>query len=205
MTSPTLSRTVFVLLSICSFFLSSSVSFAQVNSTERGMAIGMLDMTKDAIKKNYYDPTFHGVDIDFVFEQAKERMKVAPTRDALMMTIASAVLSLDDSHTNFFPPARAAEIEYGWVVEMLGDDCYVTHVKPKSDAEAKGLKPGDKLLAIDGFKPTRKNLWQMYYRYFAIAPTSKVAMTLLSPGDTQPHVLEVQTRIAKTAGVVSMR
>ena len=41
------------------------------------MALGMLDATKDAIKKNYYDPTFHGVDIDFVFEQAKERMKAA--------------------------------------------------------------------------------------------------------------------------------
>ena len=120
------------------------------------MAIGMLDMTKDAIKKNYYDPTYHGVDIDFVFEQAKERMKTAPSRDALMMTIASAVLAFDDSHTNFFPLARAAEIEYGWMVDMVGDDCVVTHVRPKSDAEAKGLKVGDKLVAIDGFRPTRR-------------------------------------------------
>ena len=126
------------------------------------MAIGMLDMTKDAIKRNYYDPTYHGVDIDFVFEQAKERMKTARRHETrFMMTIASAVLAFDDSHTNFFPPARAAEIEYGWMVDMVGDDCVVTHVRPKSDAEAKGLKVGDKLVAIDGFRPTPKNLWRI--------------------------------------------
>ncbi|MGH7782748.1 MAG: S41 family peptidase, partial [Candidatus Binatia bacterium] len=162
-------------------------------------------MTKDAIKKNYYDPTFHGVDIDFVFDQAKERMKVAPTRDALMMTIASAVLSLDDSHTNFFPPARAAEIEYGWMVDMVGDDCYITHIKPGSDAETKGLKVGDRLLAIDGFKPTRKNLWQMFYRYLAVAPVSHVSMTLLSPDQDKPHTLDIQTKIAKTSSFVNLQ
>src|SRR5687768_6183722 len=131
---------------------SGSVS-AQVTGTDRDMALGLLDITKDAIKKNYYDPKFRGVDLDFVFDQAKERMKAATTRDALMLTVASAVLTLDDSHTIFIPPARAAEIDYGWQVGVIGDDCYITRVKPKSDAEAKGLKAGDKLLAIDGFRP----------------------------------------------------
>lgn len=177
---------------------------AQVTSNERDMAFGMLTMTKDAIKNNYYDPTFHGVDLDFVFEQAKERMKAATNRDQLMMTIASAVLSLDDSHTTFFPPARAAAIDYGWQVRVVGDDCYVARVKPKSDAEAKGLKPGDKLITIDGFKPTRKNLWQMQYRYFTIAPTAKVNMTVLSPGGKEPKTLSVETKITKTGNVISI-
>lgn len=110
------------------------------------------------------------------------------------------------SHTPiFFPPSRAAEVDYGWVVEMFGDDCYVTHIKPKSDAEAKGLKVGDKLLAIDNFKPTRKNMWQMDYRYYAVAPAAKVTMTLLSPGDAKPHILEIQTKIMNTGGVVSLQ
>jgi C-terminal processing protease CtpA/Prc len=179
-------------------------SAAQVSGNDREIAIGMLGATKDEIKKNYYDPTFHGVDIDFVFDQAKERMKAAPTRDALMMTIASAVLALDDSHTTFFPPARAAEIEYGWNIGMIGEDCFVTQVKPGSDAQAKGLKIGDKILAIDGVKPTRQNLWKMYYRYFLIAPTARVTMNLLTPGEEKPHTLEVLTRISKTASVVSL-
>ena len=178
---------------------------AQVGSNERDMAIGLLDITKDAIKKNYYDPTFHGVDIDFVFEQAKDRMKSAPNRDALMMTIASAVLSLDDSHTVFLPPRRAAEIEYGWVVGVIGDDCYITRVKPKSDAEAKGLKAGDKLIAIDNYRPTRKNLWQMAYRYNVVAPTARVNMTVLSPGDEKPRTLTVETKIDRTGNVITLR
>lgn len=190
---------------ICFVLLFSVSVSTQVSGNDRGMAFGMLDMTKETIKKNYYDPAFRGVDVDFVFEQARERMKVAPTRDSLMVTIASAVMTFDDSHTTFLPPARAAQIDYGWVVGMVGNDCYVTHVKPKSDAEVKGVKVGDKLLAIDGFKPTRKNLWQMYYRYFSVAPTSKVTMTLLSPGEEKPRVIEVQTKIAKTASLVDMQ
>lgn len=191
---------------IVTIVVSSLVSVplsAQVTSNERGMAFGMLDMTKAAIKENYYDPEFHGVDLDFVFEQARERMKAATTRDALVMTIASAVLTLDDSHTAFLPPARAAAIDYGWQVAAVGDEIYIKRVKPKSDAEAKGLKPGDKLLAIDNFKPTRKNLWQMYYRYFTVAPAASVNMTLLSPGEDKPHTLSIATKITKTGTVVS--
>lgn len=178
---------------------------AQVSSTDRSMALGLLDITKDAIKNNYYDPSFHGVDLDFVFEQARERMKAAPTRDAMMLTIASAVLTLDDSHTTFIPPARAAEFEYGWRTGVIGDDVYITRVKPGSDAEAKGLKPGDKLITIDGFRPMRKNLWQMEYRYNIVAPAARVNMTILSPGDEKPRQLTIETKIEKTAGVITFR
>jgi carboxyl-terminal processing protease len=204
MKNPKLYSSIAMFVALTFVFLIGNIP-AQVNGNDRRMAIGMLGMTKDAIKNNYYDPAFHGVDIDFVFEQAKERMKTAPTRDALMMIIAQTVLAFDDSHTTFFPPSRAADIDYGWRVAMVGDDCFVTRIKPKSDAEAKGLKIGDKLLAIDGFKPTRKNLWQMYYRYFSIAPRAQVAMTLLSPGDEKPHTLEIQTKIEKSAGVITMQ
>ena len=176
---------------------------AQVSKIDREMAFVMLERTKDAIKNNYYDPTFHGVDIDFVFEQAKARIQAAPTRDALMMTIASAVMSLDDSHTTFFPPARAAEIDYGWQAGVYGDDCYVMRVKPNSDAEAKGLKAGDKLLTIDGLTPTRKNIWKMYYRYFVVAPAANVKMTVLHPGYEKPETLSINTKIEKTSEVMT--
>ncbi len=189
----------------CILLLPTFQTYAQVNGTDRNMAIGHLEMTKEAIKKNYYDPTYHGVDIDFVFDQAKERMKVAPTRDALMLTIASAVLSLNDSHTTFVPPVRAAEVEYGWTAGVIGDDCYITHVKPGSDAEAKGLKPGDRLFGIDNFRPTRKNLWQMSYRYFVVAPAARVNMTILSPGDEKPRTLSVDTKIERSGGTITLQ
>ena len=197
-------RLVCLTVAVNVVLLCASVS-AQVSDNDRDMAIGLLEITKNTIKKNYYDPTYRGVDLDYVFEQAKERMKTASTRDALMLTIASAVLTLDDSHTVFIPPPRAADIDYGWRVGVIGNDVYITRVKPRSDAEAKGIKPGDKLLAIDGFKPTRKNLWQMAYRYNIVAPAARVNMTILSPGDEKPRVVPVETKIEKTAGVITMR
>ena len=194
-----------VLLFACLLVLPAPQTVAQVDSTDRNMAIGILEMTKETIKKNYYDPTYHGVDLDFVFEQAKERMKAAQTRDALMLTIASAVMTLNDSHTTFIPPVRAAEVEYGWKVGVIGDDCYIMHVKAGSDAEAKGLKPGDRLLGIDGFRPTRKNRWQMAYRYFVVAPAARVNMTIQSPGDEKPRTVSVDTKISRTGGTITLQ
>lgn len=177
---------------------------AQVSGADRANALGMLDTLRGNLKNNYYDPSYHGVDLDFVYEQAKERMKTAATRDELMMTLAQITLAFNDRHTIFVPPPRSADVEYGWRVSVVGKDCFVTGIKPKSDAEAKGLKVGDKVLSINNVKLTRENLWQMYYRYYLLSPTGMVRFVVLSPNDAAPHTLDVQTKISKTANAVSI-
>jgi C-terminal processing protease CtpA/Prc len=179
-------------------FVSAGTS-AQMSGGDRDFAQGMLSNVKNEIKSNYYDPAFHGVDLDYVWELAGQKLKTDTTRDAMMMTIASAVLTLDDSHTVFFPPSRAAHIDYGWVVDVVGTEGYVTGIKPKSDAEAKGLKVGDRVLSIDGVKPTRENRWRTYYRLFAVMPATKVTMVVLRPGEEKPRTFEIQTKISRTA------
>jgi C-terminal processing protease CtpA/Prc len=178
--------------------LSASMS-AQVEGNDRSLAQGMLNNVKNEIKSNYYDTSFRSVDIEYVWELANQKIKTDLTRDAMMMTIASAVLTLDDSHTTFFPPSRAADIEYGWVISMIGDGCYVIAIKPQSDAEAKGLKIGDRVLQIDGVKPTRDNRWKTLYRLYAVMPATKVTMTVIRPGEEQPRSFEIHTKISKTA------
>lgn len=175
---------------------------AQIGSSERDIALGMLDITKDSIKKNYYAPNYRGLDLEAVFAQAKAKVKAATTRDELMSIVAQSSLTFNDSHTFFIPPSRSANIEYGWRVSMIGDECYIVAVKPQSDAEAKGLKVGDKVIAVDNYAPTKESLWKMFYRYYSLAPTGSVRLNVQSPNEKQPRTLDVATKITKTSNLV---
>ena len=110
-----------------------------LSSLDRERARGMLNVIKGDLKKNYYDPAMHGMDLDARFKAADEKMN-------------------GDSHTFFIPPQRTSRTEYGWQMHMVGEHCYVTAVKPGGDAEAKGLKVGDAVLSVDRFTPD----WELF-------------------------------------------
>ncbi|HEY0547516.1 MAG TPA: S41 family peptidase [Pyrinomonadaceae bacterium] len=169
---------------------------------DRDNARAMLRDMKDDIKSNYYDPNFRGMNLDEHFKEADEKLKQATTRDQLMLVIAQAVLDFNDSHLFFAPPSRAADFEYGWQMQMFGDACYITAVKPKTDAGAQGLKPGDTVLSVDGFRPTRDNLWKMYYRYYALMPARSIRLVVQSPGEAKPRQLDVASKIKKRTAAI---
>lgn len=169
---------------------------------DRDSADAMLDAAKDDLKKNYYDPSLRGIDIESKFKEAKERVKQATSRDQLIVTVAQTLLDFNDSHTFFIPPSRAAKVEYGWEMQMVGDAAFVTGVKPKTDAEAKGLKPGDLIVSVDGYAPSRENMWKMYYRYYALMPARGMRLMVQSPGEVQPREIEVLAKIERGANVV---
>src|SRR5262245_56042323 len=113
---------------------------------DRGRA--MLSTIKDDLKKNYYDSSFRGIDLEKRFKETDEKIKQATSNSQIYGYIAQFMLDLDDSHTFFFPPQRRARIDYGWQMQMIGDKCYVIAVKPGSDAEAKGVKVGDEVYSV---------------------------------------------------------
>jgi C-terminal processing protease CtpA/Prc len=141
-----------------------------VDRLERERAQVMLQDVDSDIRKYYYDPKLHGVDWDTKVRSAKEAIAKATTREALVLEIAAVLEALDDSHTLFVPPHDPIHQEYGWRYQMVGARCHVTHVRPKSDAEAKGLKPGDEVLSINGFTPTRESLNKMEYVFDLLLP-----------------------------------
>jgi carboxyl-terminal processing protease len=169
---------------------------------DRDSAEAMLDAAKDDLKKNYYDPALRGVDLEIKFKDAKERVKQATTRDQLIIIVAQTLLDFNDSHTFFIPPSRAAKVEYGWEMQMVGDAAFITAVKPKTDAEAKGLKPGDLIVSVDGYPPSRENMWKMYYRYYALMPARGMRLQVRSPGQAEPHEIEVLAKVERGANVV---
>lgn len=180
---------IIVLLGSTHLGLSQSIS-----SQDRDRGLIMLKTARDEIRKNYYDAGFRGIDLDARTKLAEERIKQAKSNSEVFGIIAQVLLDFNDSHTVFLPPRRAARVEYGWQMQTFGDNCYVIAVKPKSDAEAKGLKPGDQVLKIDGIAPNRGNLWFYYYLYTALAPRPVVNVEVQSPGE-QPRQLELKAKV----------
>lgn len=154
---------------------------------ERGQQ--MLKMICDDIKNKYYDPTLRGMDLNAKFTAANERLKTASSNGQIMGIIAQLMVELNDSHTFFLPPSRSARTEYGWQAEMIGDHPFVTAVKPKSDAESKGLKVGDEVLTIDSFRVTRDDLWLMKYYYYTLRPQPGMKLTVRHPDGKQEDLI----------------
>lgn len=170
---------------------------------ERERALSMLSNIKDDLKKNYYDPSIRGMDVDARFKNAEEKIKQANSLGQAFGIIAQVLLDLNDSHTSFAPPSRAVSVEYGWQMQAIGDQCFVAAVKPGSDAQAKGMKPGDLVLSIDGFKPTRKELWKVEYYYYALSPRPGMRLVLQSPGQ-QARQLDVAAKVKEGKRVLNL-
>ena len=165
-----------------------------LSGQDRDRGLIMLKAARDDIRKNYYDPELRGIDLDARIKAAEARIKQAKSNGEVFGIIAQVLMDFNDSHTIFLPPQRASRIEYGWQVQTFGDDTYVIAVKPKSDAEAKGLKPGDKVLAIDGVAPSRENLWVYHYLYNVLKPRPVVNVEVQGPGE-QPRELELKAKV----------
>ena len=174
---------------------------AQTIEFERQRARMMLDTIKDDIKNNYYDPKFRGIDLDARFKKAEEELKAAKEIGQVLTIMAQTLLDFHDSHTFFIPPSRYYHTEYGWRMQMIGDKCYVTAVKPGSDAASKGLKEGDRLLSVNGFKPTKDSLWILDYYYGTLAPQQQMKLIAQSP-DGKVRSLDVQAEIRERKKVL---
>lgn len=173
--------------------MSSGFMWSQgMSNLERGQAEDMLQVVANDIRKHYYDPKFHGVDWDARVAKAKQEIDKATSMNMAISYIAAAMDSLNDSHTNFYPPQRAHRYDYGWRYQMIGERCYVTDVRPKSDAEAKGVKPGDEVLTINGYLVERNSLWKMEYLLQTLRPQPSLKLLLQLPSDGTSREVELK-------------
>jgi C-terminal processing protease CtpA/Prc len=187
----------------CMFSLMQTVSAQKMDRIERDRMKSMLSGIKTAIKKDYYDENYHGIDLDARFEQAKQRLEQMETVSQAFGVIAQVLIEFNDSHLYFLPPSTNLRVEYGWRMRMIGDKCFVTTVKPKSDADVKGLKAGDQILAVENFKPSRKEFWKMMYYYNVLGKRAKLRLTVLSPGVEQPREIEIESKIKQMPGTIT--
>jgi C-terminal processing protease CtpA/Prc len=190
-----------VAITIC-LWLALGLALAQITRDEspenakinRQRGLAMLSEIKEKLKEQYYDPTFHGLDIDERFRAAQERIKGLDTNAQIFRVIAQAVLDLNDSHTIFIPPSHYNRTEYGFSLQMVGNICHIVNVKHGSDAEARGLKDGDVVVSVANIVPTRDTLWKLQYLLYKLEPEAAVKLTLQG-ADGNPRTVLVKSRI----------
>jgi len=153
---------------------------SQVVARDRELAQIMLSNVHDALKKNYYDPSFHGVDIDERLKKYSAEIKSANTIQAAFRLVEAYLVGLNDSHTRFIPPPNSKWIAYGFRFEMIGDKCFIIALRPGSDAAQK-LKLGDQILSLDGYAVNRADLWQLKYYLDLLPPRQTTDFTLRDP------------------------
>lgn len=176
-------------------FPAGAAAQAKMDRIEKERMKAMLKNIKSAVQKDYYDENFHNIDLEARFKLAGEKLDAATTTGQAMGIIAQALMDFNDSHLYFLPPSTNLRVEYGWRMKMIGDKCFVTTVKPGSDAEAKGLKPGDEVVSVEGFRPTRKEMWKMLYYYNILSKRQGLRVTALSPGAAEPRTLDIASKL----------
>jgi carboxyl-terminal processing protease len=174
-----------------------------MTSLERGRALEMLQTVSNDVKKHYYDPKFHGLNFEGRVAEAKQGIEKAQSFNMAMSHIAAALDVLNDSHTFFLPPQHAYKHSYGMQYQIIGNSCYVTQVRPGTDAQAKGVKPGDKILGLNGFAIDRDILWKIQYMFTALRPQAGIRLTLEDPSGAQRQV-DVAAKIQQIKRVTDL-
>jgi C-terminal processing protease CtpA/Prc len=88
-------------------------------------------------------------------------------------------------------------------MQAIGDKIYITKVKPGSDADAQGVKPGDQILAVNNFPVSRKELWKVNYYYNVLSRRDKLILSLLSPGQEKPRDVALKAELKKLQKVIT--
>lgn len=176
---------IFILaLTVCLSPLIGLMNGAQekpIQPGERETARSILNDLRQDVLKNYYDPKFRGIDVESRFKEADERIKKATSLNQALGIVAWALEGLHDSHTFFIPPPRPYRLDYGWTATMVGDQCLVTAIKPGSDAEQKGLHPGDLIEAMNTVKPSRQTYWSVNYLFKLLRPQPGFELVVVNP------------------------
>ena len=156
------------------------------------------------IQSNYLYADFNGVDWNGVYDEYAIRVDDA-TQDRVFYTeISEMVALLNDQHSRFLPPAAAVDedqvvsghdssVGIGVVTMPDSDGALIQLVFPDSPAALAGLRPRDRIIAVDG------DPYHYDYGNLEGPQGSLVRLNVLRPGEKPRDVVlerkSVQGRI----------
>src|SRR5580704_219100 len=81
---------------------------------------------------------------------------------------------------------------------MIWSLCFVTRVRPGSDADAKGLKPGAQIVKVNGTAPTRQSLRSIEYLDYVLNPRPQMNIEVQYPsGEAQKIGVKAKMTLSK--------
>lgn len=179
--------------------LFSYSSFSQSIKNDRSKYEDIIKVIRNEIEDKYFDPNFRGVNLEEKTALAIDLVKQANSEGEMMRVVANYLLAFDDSHLFYIPPIRVSDTDYGWEMTMVGDKAFVIEVSPGSDAEKQGLKIGDEIYSVEGFIPTRENLWKILYFYRVLIPHPALNVIAIKPdGKKFQYVLKAKITKGKS-------
>src|SRR5512142_1177872 len=150
----------------------------QLSGFDRQRGRTILHQVQQAIERQYYDSALNGIALADTAAVLEARIQQATSLADVLAAVAKLALTLNDSHTFFVPPQQTVRADYGWDMLMIGDSCYVARVKDQSDAARQGVTAGDQVLAVNGYRPTRQNIWLLRYLFRLLRPQQSLHVVL---------------------------
>jgi C-terminal processing protease CtpA/Prc len=170
-------------------------------STERNEMKMILNVVSKELEKNFYDPNMKGLDWRGLTEQAKQKIDNAKSVSDMMRAIFVLVEKLGDSHTRFLPPNRNVYYSFGFNAKPVGDEVHVYEVKEKGAAEAAGIKLGDRIVGVNGFRADRA-MYDMMMWDFKVIRNAPALELMVQTDEEAPRTVHLEAKKKVEAAVL---
>src|SRR5208282_2125508 len=174
-----------------------------ISPHDRELTKRMLTEVHRQLKASYYDPTFRGMDVDARFQTYLQQLERAGSLGKSFLIINEFLSGIGDGHSFFVPPGAGYRYDSGYRMAMIGEQCFITGVRPGSDAERK-LHPGDQVLSVDGQTLKRRDFWGLNYAFRVLAPAPVTDLALRGAGGvSRREGVVTRRRMLGGAGLVT--
>lgn len=171
---------------------------------ERSQTKAMLRTVAKTIEKEFHDASLRGLDWKHLRADAERRIDEAKSLGQMVTAVYSFTTKLDDSHTAFIPPLRGFNPQFGFELKAYGDQVRVSEVKKGSAAEQTGLKVGDRVFWVNGYRAERKTLFQMMYFFRVLMAVPRMEL-VTARDDEAPQTVVVEAKEKWRRPVIDLR
>ncbi len=186
----------------------------------RAAALQSFDDVWQTVNDTFYDPSFKGLDWAAVRAEFRPRAVAAESLEINRRVIRQMLARLGESHFELLPGSPDSETLPGDArvpidIRIAPAGVIVTRVDVKSSAERAGVRPGDRILAIDGTDASewlvpggpdaRANQLESWKRAFRAlhGTTGSIAHLSIARGAGAPFGVDV-ARAGDTGQVVTL-